>query len=62
MDFITKYFKFSGDGNDIALVEDDKAILECDLDNSTEFIIEGQNVQENIWGAVPKEIKNFKQI
>ena len=39
----------SGDESDIALDEEDQTFPECDLDNATEFILEGQNVQENIF-------------
>ena len=39
----------SGDEIDIAFDEVDQAFLECNLDDATEIIIEGQKVQENIF-------------
>ena len=37
----------SADESDMELDEEDQAFLECDADNETEIIIEGQNLPEN---------------
>ena len=51
----------SGDESDIALYED-QAFLECDLDDATEVIIEGQNVQENIFETDAAIVEKLKKI